>query len=117
MVILSSASAILGLATALILLAWGFVRSRRGRGPVRWVRRALIGGLLSVPVHAVLVVPAGLAYLVSGMVGTRTSERGYDGPWITGAGDWLLRGRPAPAKSTPVDSALPPAGGYPQLTH
>ena len=103
-VILSSVSAILGLATALVLLAWGFVRSRRRRGASRWVRRALIGGLLSMPVHAVLVVPAGLAYLVSSRVGTRTSERGYDGPWITAAGDWLLRGRSRP------DSGAQPVG-------
>jgi alpha-beta hydrolase superfamily lysophospholipase len=90
-VILSSVSAILGVATALLLLVVGFVRSRMGRGASRWVRRALVLGVVSIPVHALLVVPAALAYLVTSRVGTRSSERAYDGPRISLAGDWQLR--------------------------
>jgi pimeloyl-ACP methyl ester carboxylesterase len=100
-VILSSVSAILGLATTLLLLAVGFVRSRMGHAAPRWVRRALLWGALSVPFHAVVIVPAGLAYLVTGRVGTRSSERDYDGPWIRSDGVWEMRGRAGPQHAEP----------------
>jgi pimeloyl-ACP methyl ester carboxylesterase len=105
-VILSSVSAILGVATALVLLAIGFVRSRRGSAVHGWVRRSLLWGLVSIPVHALLVVPAGLAYLVTTRVGTRSSERSYDGPRIGHDGHWEVRarapGRPGEAVSDPL---------------
>lgn len=90
-VILSSVSAILGLATTLVLLVVGFVRSRMGRGAPRWVRRAMVIGAVSIPLHALLIVPPGLAWLVTSRVGTRSSERSYDGPRISSDGEWQLR--------------------------
>lgn len=84
---------ILTLATlVLALLGDGVLRLLRCR-PRRYWRGALLVCLALVPVHALLLVPLGMAWFVVRGTHTRGDEAGYRGPRIAADGHWELQSR------------------------
>jgi pimeloyl-ACP methyl ester carboxylesterase len=83
----------LGGATLLLALLFAGLRAACGKARRGWLRRALLIGLGSLPVHALVTVPAVLGYLGSRRVATRSEERDYAGPRIGADGSWILQSR------------------------
>lgn len=94
------------LVSLLLALAWLVGRRVLGHRP-RW-RRALWFTLATVPVHALVTVPATLGFLGSRLVRTRRDEAAYAGPHLSPQGEWLPQSRIGLAEDVAAHRVLGP---------
>lgn len=87
------AIAALCVATLLLLLAVAGLRACFTRLRSGWLKRTLWWTLASLPVHALVTLPLGLAIFATRIVHTRLDEQGYAGPRLDADGAWQMQSR------------------------